>query len=715
MQNINDLSKLIGTYLQADQVEKVQRAYQFSAKAHEGQKRKSGEPYIHHPLEVAYILGEMHMDHQTLMAAILHDVIEDTPTAKTVITRRFGKGVAELVDGVSKLDKIEFESFAEAQAHNFRKMLMAMSNDIRVILVKLADRLHNMRTLEALKPAKRRRIAKETLEVYAPIALRLGVNTIRLELEERGFSTLYPLRYRILNEQINKARGHRKEIITKIRTALKRRMRQEKVPGQILGREKHLYGIYQKMREQHLSFNDVYDVYAFRLIVDDIDTCYRTIGTVHNLYKPVPGKFKDYIAIPKANGYQSLHTVLFGPYGVPIEIQIRTKEMDDVAEAGIAAHWLYKAEGKSKNSIRRENDRSGAHRRAREWLRNIVELNKSAGNPEEFFENVKIDLFPDDVYVFTPKGKIMELPSGATAVDFAYAIHTDIGNRCVGTRINRKLFPLGTQLANGQTIEIITAKSGRPDPAWLNFVVTAKARAQIRHFLKNLQNDEAIALGKRLLNRELEPFAYTYQDINEKDMQYLFSENKIESEDELFREIGLGNKFAPLIARQLIAFEKLTKQDDTTVQVSQATPLTIKGTEGMVVSFPKCCYPIPGDPIHGFITSGRGIVVHRQSCKNIAEYQNHQEKWIHVEWETDIKRNFNVKISMHASNQRGVLATVSSIISEAEANIVNVEMKDRDDRYSLMRFIIEVQSRVHLANVLRRIRVLKSISQLSRS
>ena len=716
MQTINDLSKLVGTYLQPDQVQKVQRAYQFSAKAHEGQKRKSGEPYIHHPLEVAYILGEMHMDHQTLMAAILHDVIEDTPTAKKVITRRFGKGVAEIVDGVSKLDKIEFESVEEAQAHNFRKMLMAMSNDIRVILVKLADRLHNMRTLEALKPAKRRRIAKETLEVYAPIALRLGVNSIRLELEERGFATLYPLRYRILNEQINKARGHRKEIITKIRTALKRRMRQEKVPGQILGREKHLYGIYQKMREQHLSFNDVYDVYAFRLIVDDIDTCYRTIGTVHNLYKPVPGKFKDYIAIPKANGYQSLHTVLFGPYGVPIEIQIRTKEMDDVAEAGIAAHWLYKAEGKSKSAIRKGNDRSGAHRRAREWLRNIVELNKSAGNPEEFFENVKIDLFPDDVYVFTPKGKIMELPSGATAVDFAYSIHTDIGNRCVGTRINRKLFPLGTLLKNGQTIEIITAKSGRPDPAWLNFVVTAKARTQIRHFLKNLQNDEAIALGKRLLNRELEPFAYTYQDINEKDMQFLFSENKVESEDELFQEIGLGNKFAPLIARQLIAFEKLTKQDEEiTSPEKEATPLTIKGTEGMVVSFPKCCYPIPGDPIHGFITSGRGIVVHRQSCKNIAEYQNDQEKWVHVEWEPDVKRDFSVRIRMYASNQRGVLATVSSAISDTDANIVNVEMKDRDDRYTLLRFIIEVQNRRHLADVLRRIRTLKSISQISRS
>jgi GTP diphosphokinase / guanosine-3',5'-bis(diphosphate) 3'-diphosphatase len=712
---INDLSKLIGTYLQADQVEKVQRAYHFSAKAHEGQKRRSGEPYICHPLEVARILGEMHMDHQTLMAAILHDVIEDTPTVKIEISRKFGKGVAELVDGVSKLDKIEFESFAEAQAHNFRKMLMAMSDDIRVILVKLADRLHNMRTLEALKPEKRRRIARETLEVYAPIALRLGVNSIRLELEELGFATLYPMRYRILNEQINKARGHRKEIISKIRTALKRRMRQEKIPGQILGREKHLYGIYLKMREQHLSFSEVYDVYAFRLMVDDVDTCYRTIGTVHNLYKPVPGKFKDYIAIPKANGYQSLHTVLFGPYGVPIEIQIRTKEIDDVAEAGIAAHWLYKAEGKSKNSIHRSSNRSGAHRRAREWLRNIVELNKSAGNPEEFFENVKIDLFPDDVYVFTPKGKIMELPNGSTAIDFAYAIHTDIGNNCVGIRINRKLFPLGTQLASGDTIEIITASSGRPDPAWLNFVVTAKARTQIRHFLKNLQNSEAIALGKRLLNRELEPFAYTYQDISEADMQHLFSENKIESENELFQEIGLGNKFAPLVARQLIAFEKLTKQEDKIIRSKETIPLSIKGTEGMVVSFPKCCYPIPGDPIHGFVTSGRGIVVHRQSCKNIAEYQNHQEKWIHVEWEANIEREFRVKISMNASNQRGVLATVASTIADAGANIENVEMKDRDDRYTSLRFIVEVQSRIHLANVMRKVRALKSVSQITRT
>ena len=714
MYTINDLSKLIGTYLQSDQVFKVQRAYYFSAKAHEGQKRVSGEPYINHPLEVARILGEMHMDHQTIMAAILHDVIEDTPTAGAQLKRKFGKGVTEIVNGVSKLDKIKFESTAEAQANNFRKMLMAMSNDIRVILVKLADRLHNMRTLEALKPEKRRRIARETLDIYAPIALRLGLNSIRLELEELGFTAMYPMRYRILDEQIYKARGHRKEIITKIRTALKRRMRQEKLPGQILGREKHLYGIYLKMREQHLSFSDIFDVYAFRLIVDTVDNCYRTLGAVHNLYKPVPGKFKDYIAIPKTNGYQSLHTVLFGPYGVPIEIQIRSKDMNNVAEVGIAAHWLYKAEGKSKKNIRVDNDRSNVHRRAREWLRNIVEMNKTAGNPEEFFENVKIDLFPNEVYVFTPKGKIMEMPSGSTAVDFAYAIHSDIGNRCVGARINRKLVPLGTQLTSGKTVDIITAKSGRPNPAWLNFVATVKARTQIRHFLKNLQNDEAIALGKRLLNRELEPFGITYQDISETDIILLLSENHLEDVDSLFQEIGLGNKMAPLFARQVVAIEKLTLLENKYIISDKTNPLSIKGTEGLVISFPKCCYPIPGDPIHGFVTSGRGIVIHRQTCKNIAEYRNHQEKWIQVEWEADIEREFQVMIRLNSSNQRGVLANVAATIADAGANIEKVEMMERDDRYAYQKFTIDVKDRIHLANVIRKIRSIKSVSQITR-
>ena len=715
MLTINELSKTIGTYLQPEQVNKVQLAYQFSAEAHEGQKRVSGEPYIHHPLEVAYILGDMRMDYQTLVAAILHDVIEDTPTVKTEIRKKFGKGIAELVDGVSKLDKVKFESFEEAQANNFQKMLMAMSTDIRVILVKLADRLHNMRTLEALKSGKRVRIAKETLEIYAPIALRLGINSIRLELEELGFATLYPLRYRILDEQINKARGHRKEVISKIRTALKRRMRQEKIPGQIFGREKHLHGIYKKMRDQNLSFSDVYDVYAFRIIVDDVDTCYRTVGTVHNLYKPVPGKFKDYIAIPKTNGYQSLHTALFGPYGVPIEIQIRTKEMNDVAEVGIAAHWLYKTGNTSKNISRVNKDQSGAQQRAREWLRNIVEMNKTAGNPEEFFENVKIDLFPDEVYIFTPKGKIMELPNGSTAIDFAYAIHTDIGNTCVGARVNRKLVPLGTQLTNGQTVEIIAASSGRPNPAWLSFVVTAKARSQIRHFLKNLQQSEAIALGKRLLNRELEPFSLTYQDISEVDMKYLLNENKNENKNELFEDMGLGNKMAPLIARQLVVLKKLASKKNQENSVDNTIPLSIKGTEGMVVKFPKCCYPIPGDPIHGFVTSGRGIVIHRQTCKNLAEYQKQQEKWINVEWEPYNEGEYQVKIHLNVNNQRGVLATVAAAIADTDANINSVEMKERDDRHTSLRFIIKVKNRVHLAKVIRKIRLIKSVSQIDRN
>ena len=715
MLTINELSKTIGTYLQPEQVNKVQLAYQFSAEAHEGQKRVSGEPYIHHPLEVAYILGDMRMDYQTLVAAILHDVIEDTPTVKTEIRKKFGKGIAELVDGVSKLDKVKFESFEEAQANNFQKMLMAMSTDIRVILVKLADRLHNMRTLEALKSGKRVRIAKETLEIYAPIALRLGINSIRLELEELGFATLYPLRYRILDEQINKARGHRKEVISKIRAALKRRMRQEKIPGQIFGREKHLHGIYKKMRDQNLSFSDVYDVYAFRIIVDDVDTCYRAVGTVHNLYKPVPGKFKDYIAIPKTNGYQSLHTALFGPYGVPIEIQIRTKEMNDVAEVGIAAHWLYKTGNTSKNINLVNKDRSGTQQRAREWLRNIVEMNKTAGNPEEFFENVKIDLFPDEVYIFTPKGKIMELPNGSTAIDFAYAIHTDIGNTCVGARVNRKLVPLGTQLTNGQTVEIIAASSGRPNPAWLSFVVTAKARSQIRHFLKNLQQSEAIALGKRLLNRELEPFSLTYQDISEADMKYLLNENKNENENELFKDIGLGNKMAPLIARQLVVLKKLALKKNQKNLVDNTIPLSIKGTEGMVVKFPKCCYPIPGDPIHGFVTSGRGIVIHRQTCKNLAEYQKQQEKWINVEWEPHNEGEYQVKIHLNVNNQRGVLATVAAAIADTDANINSVEMKERDDRQTSLRFIIKVKNRVHLAKVIRKIRLIKSVSQIDRN
>ncbi len=703
MYQINDLSNLISSYLKPEQVEKVQRAYQFGAKAHEGQQRKSGEPYIFHPLEVAHILGEMHMDHQTIVAAILHDVIEDTPTAKEEIRRKFGKEVAQLVDGVSKLTQINFNTHAEAQAHNFRKMMMAMTTDIRVILVKLADRLHNMRTLGSLSPEKRRRIARETLEIYAPIAQRLGLNKLRLELEELGFQSLHPMRYRILSEQVRKTRGNRKEIVDKIRNAIKRRLRQEKIPAQIIGREKHLYGIYQKMRVKRLSFTEVYDVYAFRLIVDSVDTCYRVLGTVHNLYKPVPGKFKDYIAIPKSNGYQSLHTVLFGPYGVHIEVQIRTEEMDDVAEAGIAAHWLYKSGG--------GRDVNSAHKRAREWLRGVLEMHRTAGNPVEFLENIKVDLFPDAVYLFTPKGDILELPKGATAVDMAYNIHTDVGNQCVGVRIDKRLAPLGTRLQTGQTVEIITAPGARPNPAWLNFVVTAKARSNIRHYLKNMQRTEASALGRRLLNRELESLGKTVDDLTDNHFNQVLKQHKLDSQTTLLEEIGLGNFMPLLIARELVAAEAGESED---LNGKRTLPLVIKGTEGMVVTFPRCCYPIPGDPIQGFVSAGRGIVVHHQSCKNIAEYRNQPDKWINVEWEDAIDRDFLASIRLDVTNQRGVLATLATTIADQEANIVNVEVMDRGDRYTNLKFEIEVKNRQHLAQVVRRLHGIKHVTRINR-
>ena len=702
MTTISELEKRIGGYLTSDEVEKVRRAYEFSASAHEGQHRKSGEPYISHPLEVAGILGDMHMDHQTLAAAILHDVIEDTATDKKEIVRRFGKDIAELVDGVSKLAQVEFDSHAEAQAHNFRKMLMAMSNDIRVIIVKLADRLHNMRTLSALDPARRRRIARETLEIYAPIAQRLGINSIRLELEDLGFAILYPMRYRILNEQIIKARGHRKEIIAKIKNSIKRRLRQEKIPAKVVGREKHLYGIYQKMLEKDLSFSEVYDVYAFRIVVDDVDTCYRVVGTVHNLYRPVPGKFKDYVAIPKSNGYQSLHTILFGPYGVPLEVQIRTTDMNDVAEVGIAAHWLYKSGPPA--------DRAGAHKHAREWLQHIMEIQTTAGNPQDFLEHVKIDLFPESVYAFTPKGDIFELQKGATAVDFAYAIHTDVGNSCVGVRIDRRLAPLSTHLATGQTIEVITAPGAKPDPAWLNFAVTAKARANIRHYLKNLRKSEARSLGKRLLVRELKLYSTGYDEIKPPQWNKLVKEFNLDNQNELLQEVGLGNRIAAIVARQLIEKPVRTK----TRTNRNSVPLTIRGTEGMVVNFPKCCRPIPGDPILGFVTTGRGIVVHHQTCPNVTEFRNHPDKWLDVAWEEGIDSNFPTNIRVDVTNQRGVLAKIATEIAARNANIVSVEMHDKDDRYTTLKFVVEVSDRLHLANIIRRIRNIPHVSRISR-
>jgi RelA/SpoT family (p)ppGpp synthetase len=702
---ISDLLTLLESYLDTEQVREIYRAYLFGAEAHEGQMRVSGEPYIYHPLEVAHILAEMHMDAESIIAGILHDVIEDTGTVKETVTSEFSEDVAELVDGVSKLTQIKFESQAEAQAENFRKMILAMVRDIRVILVKLADRLHNMRTLGVMRSDKRRRIARETLEIYAPIANRLGMNQIRLELEDLGFAALYPMRYRVLSAAVKKARGNRKEILNKIESAIQKRLDEEQLSCRLMSREKHLYSLYKKIRDRVGSFTEVFDVYAFRVIVDSVDTCYRVLGMMHNLYKPVPGKFKDYIAIPKANGYQSLHTVLFGPYGVPIEVQIRTEDMERVAEAGIAAHWLYKSSEKAGSN--------NAQTRAREWLRELLEMQRNAGNSLEFLESVKIDLFPDEVYVFTPAGDILELPRGATAVDFAYAVHTDVGNTCIAAKIDRRLAPLRTPLLNGQTVEVITATGAHPNPAWLNFVTTAKARTNIRHYLKNLQNDEATELGQRMLDKALHNISSALADIDDEQFDRVLAETGFKSRESLYADIGLGNRMAMLVARRLVPVEEGGEEKNR--ETGHSKPLAIRDTEGMVVHFARCCRPIPGDAIVGFISSGRGLVIHTETCKNLTDFRRRPEKWIDVEWQSDIKGEFSAEIRVDVSNQKGVLATIAKEISETGSNIENVSIEERDGLDTSMNFTVAVHDRGHLARVMRCIRKLPSVMRISRS
>jgi len=702
---ISDLLDLLESYLETEQVREIYRAYLFGAEAHEGQTRVSGEPYIYHPIEVAHILAEMRMDAESIIAGILHDVIEDTGTLKETVTSEFSEDVAELVDGVSKLTQIKFESQAEAQAENFRKMILAMVRDIRVILVKLADRLHNMRTLGVMRSEKRRRIARETLEIYAPIANRLGMNQVRLELEELGFAALYPMRYRVLSSAVKKARGNRKEILNKIESAIQQRLDEEQLSCRLLSREKHLYSLYKKIRDRVGSFTEVFDVYAFRVIVDSVDTCYRVLGMMHNLYKPVPGKFKDYIAIPKTNGYQSLHTVLFGPYGVPIEVQIRSEDMERVAEVGIAAHWLYKSSEKTGSN--------NAQTRAREWLRELLEMQRNAGNSLEFLESVKIDLFPDEVYVFTPAGDILELPRGATAVDFAYAVHTDVGNTCIAAKIDRRLAPLRTPLLNGQTVEVITATGAHPNPAWLNFVSTAKARTNIRHYLKNLQNDEATELGQRLLDKALQNINSALADIQDQPFDQVITECGFKSRESLYADIGLGNRMAMLVARRLVPMEE--GGEEKARETGHSKPLAIRDTEGMVVHFARCCRPIPGDAIVGFISSGRGLVIHTETCKNLSDFRRRPEKWIDVEWQPGIKGEFPAEIRVDVSNQKGVLATIAAEISETGSNIENVSIEERDGLDTSMNFTVAVHDRGHLARVMRCIRKLPAVMRISRS
>jgi len=697
------LCEELSCYLTQTQVKEITKAFEMAEKAHFGQQRADGKPYISHPLEVAHILASMHMDHQSIIAAILHDVIEDTHLDKETIKEQFGEDVAELVDGVSKLDQIKFESRAEAQAENLRKMILAMARDIRVILIKLADRLHNMRTLDALPFEKQKRIARETLEIYAPIASRLGMNTFRIEFEDTGFAYLYPVRYRVLKEAVKKARGNRKEIINVLESNLKNRLEQENVHSfVIMGREKHLYSLYKKMRKKDLSLSEIMDVYAVRILVDKVDACYRVLGVVHNLYKPVHGRFKDYIAVPKSNGYQSLHTTVLGPYGIPIEVQIRTEEMDRVAENGIAAHWLYKSDSNT-------NTGPIAEKRAREWLKGMLEIQKNTGNSLEFIEHVKIDLYPDEVYVFTPTGDILSLPSGATAVDFAYAVHTDVGNNCIAAKIDRRLVPLSTRLISGQTVEIITAVGAHPNPAWLNFVSTGKARSNIRHWLKSQQVNEARLLGKRLIERALTALSLTITDITDDRLNQVLGELKLTHFDELCFDVGLGNQAAPLIAKRLSVDLPIGELD------TQHYPLAIQGTEGMVVTYAKCCRPIPGDPIVGFLSAGRGIVVHRENCHNVSEMHKSPEKYIYIQWAEKVEGEFQVELKIDVINKRGVLALLANVLSEHDANIENVHIDEGDPRHNTITFLLNIRNRNHLAKALRHLRSLETVTRVIRA
>lgn len=696
-----ELNEELKCYLESAQIDKCYQAYVVAEEAHHGQMRRSGEPYITHPVAAALILARMRLDYQTIMATLLHDVVEDTSISKEDLIKKFGEDVTALVDGVTKLTKIKFESKAEAQAENFRKMVLAMVKDIRVIIVKLADRLHNMRTLGAMPYAKRRRIAIETLEIYAPIANRLGMHAIYVGLEDLGFQALYPMRYRAIKSAVEKSRGNRCELTKTIEKDLQHALAQLKIPyEQVFGRQKHLYSIYRKMRLKKASFTEITDVFAFRVITEDIDSCYRILGALHCTYKPVPQRFKDYIGIPKANGYQSLHTTLFGPFGVPLEVQIRTREMDKVADNGVAAHWIYKSSGLEVNE---------AQLRAREWVQSLLEMQRSTGNSLEFIENVKIDLFPDEIYVFTPKGHIMELPRGATPVDFAYTVHSGVGNSCVAAKVNRRLVPLSVPLTNGQTVEIITAPGAHPNPAWLNFVVTGKARSNIRHFLKSQQHAESIVLGKRLLEQSLAELTSDYAKIPPETLNALLTDLNYKTADDLLYAIGIGNQMSMVIAKRLVV-----AQDSSELSKNKSQPLAIKGTEGMVIDFGECCQPIPGDNIVGKFQQGRGIIVHASGCYTLNQSRSVPEQFVALRWDDHVQGEYWVDITVDVANERGVLAALATAISEAGSNIGNINVDPRDGRHNAVTFSISVSNRVHLARVMRRLRANKVVMRLYR-
>jgi len=705
---VEDLATELGLYLDHNRINQVRRAYYYAEQAHEGQMRKSGDRYITHPLAVAGILAKLRLDHQSLMAAMLHDVIEDTGIPKDALAEQFGDDVAELVDGVSKLTQIEFRTRAEAQAENFQKMTLAMARDIRVILVKLADRLHNMRTLGPMPYEKRLRIATETLDIYAPIANRLGMHAICTELEDLGFSSLYPMRSKYIAKAVDKLRGSHREIIEEIRGRLQEKLEARELPGRILGREKHLNSIYNKMKFKHKSFHEIMDVYAFRIITETEDDCYRILGAVHNLYKPLPGRFKDYIAMPKANGYQSLHTTLFGMH-VNIEIQIRTEEMEHIANDGVAAHWMYKSDDSGVTTINES--------RVDRWVKGLMEIQERADDSMEFIEHVKVDLFPDEIYVFTPKGRIMELPSGATPVDFAYAIHTDIGNAAVACRINRNLASLSQPLQSGQTVEVITAPGARPNPAWLSFVVTGKARSSIRHVLKTRERAESLELGRTLLKRSLKGFGARLTDISDAQKQQVVNHNQVNSFDDLVSDIGLGNRMAYLVARQLLSggegLDQASANLENTVE-GKAGAVTIRGTEGLLVKFASCCKPIPGDPVVGVMDSGNGMVIHSDTCSKLPEDDEGRARLTHLKWAKDITDEFSVELRVELERQRGVIAEVANAVAMADGNIERIGVEEQNAKFGIVSLVVHVHGRRHLARVMRRVRNIRAVTHIGR-
>jgi GTP diphosphokinase / guanosine-3',5'-bis(diphosphate) 3'-diphosphatase len=678
-------------YLPAEQIERVRKAYLIGAHAHAGQTRKSGEPYITHPVAVAGILADLGMDVETIVAAILHDTLEDTPLSRSELEAGFGTTVAELVDGVTKLDKVRFLSQQEAAAESFRKMLLAMARDLRVILIKLADRLHNMRTLGAMAPDSRRRIARETLDIYAPIAQRLGMNKFKSELQELGFRMLFPLRHRVIAARIRSLLGNRRESMGKIEAALSARLHAERIAHRVISRIKSPYSIYTKMRAEHKSFTQVMDVYGFRVVVNSTMQCYHALGAVHSLYKPLEARFRDFIAMPKANGYQSLHTVLFGPFGGPIEIQIRTEDMDQVAERGVAAHWVYKTTDPS----------NSAQSRAREWVAGLVEAQTRAVSSLEFIENVKVDLFPDDVYLFTPKGQIFALPRNATALDFAYFVHTDVGNHAVAARVDKKLVPLRTRLNSGETIEIITAPSAQPHPQWLEWVVSGRARIAIRNHLKHLQHEDAVQFGHRMLDRALEMRGVPLEAIPAQALDRFLAEAKYKRLEELLADIALGNRMPDQVAARLVEARGVVAGD---LAPRSTEKILISGAERGVLSFGNCCHPVPGDDIVGYLSAGKGIVVHRSDCPNVVEYRKTPERMIAIDWDHDVSGDYRVQLRIVVDNKPGVLATVAASIAEGDSNIENVEYQERDQQTSTLLFTIEVRNRKHLADVMRRVR-----------